>query len=201
MRYESKEFIKSHRQWQESRESNRGVNGKANQLKNSIRGADNIVSLVNGSVGQQKRFPKEDVVSDSDDIDARDNVKSNQLHEGCDSYNSNPKDPPLPSDFSKRELKHLIRIRKNRTQQGTTKITSHEHCTNEIRRQSFEAILTARNNVQQSYREKRSGSSVELDSLLLPVLPKQMWFGDFFRESQDAVEKIQKRILNSRENI
>jgi len=211
MRYESKEFIKSHRQWQESRESKESVNGESTLLNDYIGGTDQTMSRVDRILSQQKCLPKEKNVSNSDDYDARDSVKSSHSYKGFQSYTANPNNLSLPADFSKRELEQLVRVRKKPIQQKSSNfedetirnMTLHEDNANEIRRQSFEVILMARNHVQKSYREKRLQSSVELDSLLLSALPKQMWFADFFRESRDAVEKTQKRIsINySRENI
>mmetsp|Transcript_9161 Transcript_9161/g.22459 ORF Transcript_9161/g.22459 Transcript_9161/m.22459 type:complete len:212 (+) Transcript_9161:204-839(+) len=211
MRYESKEFIKSHRQWQESRESKESVNGESTQLNGYIGGTGQTISCVDRMLSQQKCLPKEKNVLNSDDYDARDSVKPNHSYEDFQSHIANPNNLSLPADFSKRELEQLVRIRKKPIQHKSPNFeddtlrntTLHEDNANEIRRQSFEVILMARNHIQKSYREKRSQSSVELDSLLLSALPKQMWFADFFHESRDAIEKTQKRIsINySRENM
>lgn len=201
MRYESKDFIKSHRQWQESRESKKIVNGKSHQVNGCMNAANRNTSRFDRKFGQENlRYN-----------DAGGSVQSNKIQEGDNSCNANQKDLSIPADFSKRELEQLVRIRKKQTQQKssgvedktTTNVNSHEDHNEDICRQPFEVILAARNNVRQAYREKRLESPVELDSLIVSMIPNQMWFGDFFRESQGAVEKIQKRMLMdySRENM
>ena len=200
MRYESKDFIQSHRQWRESRESKKIIDGTATEIYSS-RSIDKIISRFDKGNYRQNCPPKEDLVTYPGNIDARKGVQSNQIQGEDYSYKTSPKDLSPPADFSKRELEQLVRRRQRQRQQKssdfeakvTTNMASCEKHSNDIRRQSLEILLATRNNVKQSYRERSLEAPVELDSFFLSILPNQMWFGDFFRESEGALEKIHKR--------
>lgn len=56
-----------------------------------------------------------------------------------------------------------------------------------------ESFLTARDKVRKANKKQGIAPSTDMDGLLLYMLPSHMWFGGFLNESQDALNKIQKK--------
>jgi hypothetical protein len=220
MRFESKDFMKSQRQWQESRESKKNIDRnstKENKVledapntKGCVRSTDSNIEEVDKRYGRSDGLPRGN--ADSDDNDARDDGDSHKIERsGEGSTDPNPHDSLLYADFSKKELEQLERSKQKRAQEGiltvketTTKTTSssYEQYTEGIGSKTVEAFLSARDKVRKSNKAKGIEPSTDMDGLLLYMLPSQVWFGGFLNESQDALNKIQNRMLlnYSREN-
>jgi hypothetical protein len=214
MRFESKEFIKSQRQWEESRESKKTVGQNsteentvlegASKTKGSIRSTDSNITQVVTRYGRGNVLTKGNV--DSDDNDARDDSDSHKIERSGEGLtDSNPRDSLLYADFSKKELEQLERSKQKRAREGilaikettttTSTSSSYEQYPEGIIGKMVEAFLTARDQVRTANKKQGIAPSTDLDGMLLYMLPSHVWFGGFFNESQDALNKIQKNML------
>ena len=235
MRFESQDFIKSQRQWRESRESktnanndhgharvNSGRNSRARKaVSNDARarmGSSRTTRLNNNYEHRDYYLPKRNAVSDDDardDEDDSDEIEREQNNSTTiPNENANNQSTTVPPDFSRKELEQLVRSKQKQKRMlqeaaaaavaaeektAKTKISSYEEYTEGIRRASVEAFLNAHDKVKKS-NNREAGAATEnnsryMDGVLLFMLPSHVWFGNFLNGSQDALNKIQKRML------
>ncbi len=188
MRFESKEFILSRRQSQDSQEVKKS-SGYPKSKSVSERTKDYIRrtnSKTASSFGPQNS-PKEKKISDNhDNNDARDDGASHKVEPSVTAGNDKPK----PVDVSKKELQQLAKLRLQRKQELVLAI-----CNQQIVYDPVDEFLKAREAVRQSNKEKGIESSQVIDDLIMYFLPSHMWMGKLMSESKGAVNKIQDRMM------
>mmetsp|Transcript_26303 Transcript_26303/g.56395 ORF Transcript_26303/g.56395 Transcript_26303/m.56395 type:complete len:229 (+) Transcript_26303:138-824(+) len=217
MRFESPDFIKSRSQWQVSREWNK--NGVCNVdptsesiLSNDTGRVNNYVCSINERTARINKSNDCSAGSNylSDDNDVRDDGCTDDTNQEAGYI---PEDAPAPSDFSKRELEQLARSKQKQRRDQTqtqnprqaqqpppaSRLTPHtsmpcDEYFEGIRDSSVDAFVTARDRVRKSNKEKGIQDSGDMCGLLFHLLPSNVWFGDFFKESKDDFGRVQKRM-------
>ena len=193
MRFESKEFILSRRQSQESQEVKKSDYPKSKSVSERTKDYIRRTNSKTPSSFGSKNSPKEKKISDNhDNNDARDDSAS---------YNVEPPDttsnqPPLRLDVSKKELQQLAKLRLKRKQELVlAKKKSEKKINQPIVYDPVDAFLEAREAVRQSNKEKAIESSQVIDDLIQYFLPSHMWMGKLMTESKSAVNKIQDMMM------
>ncbi len=199
MRFESKEFILSRRQSEESRE---------------LKDADHLMKIKPVSERAQaylrKANPKalpsfrsmktrEEKVSD----DSRDESTSTAIV-----VSGTPSDEPsLPVDLSNREVQRLVKLRETRKRElalaakqeredfcSSNRQTTFDQSIQNLMTSSVDAFLKARELVRQSNKERGIDSSQAIDDMIQYLLPSHMWMGKLMTDSKSAVRKIQTKM-------
>eukprot|EP00536_Pseudo-nitzschia_multiseries_P018402 jgi/Psemu1/55433/gm1.55433_g len=204
MRFESKYFIKSQRQWHESRglklEDRSGtkhhcVDSSDAEARNRYRGSAETSEQRNDRCLHLKhgKCIAEQGARDDGGMGKRENSTI-----GTEQIKS------APSDFSKKELLQLARRKQRqkldqetmtKTMNTTAKPSSYEDFADIIRMGSVDSFIDAHHKIKESNRALGIPNSRGMDGLILAILPNSVWINDFFNESRDAIDKIQAKML------
>ena len=193
MRFESKDFIKSQRQWQDSRAVGKKNSREEKVFSNDSSYPDRGNHAIPPARDTESRSLKENLATDKDN-DYRD--------DGEDSTHSSLHDKFVPSDLSKKELAQLEQSKQKQTQEQRPHVRD-EMINNNPRedkiggfdRKSVETFLAARERVKRANRNMAVEPSMDIDEMMLSILPSYVWFGDFLNESRHTISMIQRRML------